>query len=445
MTDHTRPLIVPLLLVGLVLTSSVAIAGSQSASESATAVTDINQADTYVVEHGDTCHPIEPLDSSESVESFYDYRNHQTHPDDVERAYSSHGTTHLQEDDTSILFLHDGPDGLSLVMVHDQLDGDSDGGVADFDIVGLPAESEWVVKNDDYDSDTNVDEFHRGDGWASASWIWREGRTGGGAIQGGIDDGFAVTISPSFNEDARFSDDDEHDHPDDEFYDDGQIDSWELLSGDAESPDRIPMESLREPITLRAGSCEDPSVTYDRTDDGIDASVTDVAQDDRVQLQPTHGSGSEVVFDRLSVTGLDEETTFRMANGHPETPSPSPDGVESASHMTVTSETSETYNTTVAFSVERSWLDEQGLDPEDVALYTERHGAWNETETAIHGETDETYQYTAGVTTPTALTVAPSQDAGETLPFTLYGIGLGLAAGVILGLGWLVNAKRRSV
>ncbi len=443
MTGRIRRSVVTVLVVGLLVTSSVAVAGSQPASESASFEGD--QPDELVVEHAGTCQPIEPLDSGESVEAFYDYRNHETHSDDVEREYSSHGTTHLQEDDTSILFLHDGPDGLSLVMVNDQLDGDSGGGVADFDIVGLPAESEWVVKNDDYDSDTNIDEFDRGDGWASASWIWREGRTGGGAIQGGIDDGFAVTISPSFNDDARFSDDNEYDHPDGDVYDDGEIESWELLSGDADSPDRIPMESLSEPITIRAGSCEDPSVTYERTDSSIDASVTNVEQDDRVQLQPTHGSGSGVVFDRLSVTGLDEETTFRMANGHPETPSPSPDGVESASHMTVTGETSETYNTTVTFSVERSWLDDQGLNPEDVALYTERDGAWNETETTIHGETDETYQYTAAVTTPTALTVAPSQDAGETLPFTLYGIGLGLAAGVILGLGWLVNAKRRSV
>jgi len=434
-----------LVLTSIVLASILATAGIGAAQEHDTETSAAtNATGNYVIEQGDQQYQVEPLESGETIEEFYDYRNHQTHPDDVERDYSSHGTPHLQADDTTILFLHEGPNGLSLVMVHDQLNGETEGGVADFEITGLPADSEWVVKNDDYDSDTNIDEFDRGDGWASASWIWREGRTGGGAIQGGLDDEFSLTIDPAYNDNARFSDEDEYDHPEDDFYDDGEIDSIHVLSGDADTPDRIPLDSLDEPITIRSGAPDSPSVAHDRTDDGVHATVADATEDDRIELQPTHGSGDSVTFDRLSVTGIEDETSFEIINGHPETPSPSPDGVDSASHLTVTSDDDGEYDTTVEFTVNKTWLDDNALEPEELTLYTEGDAGWNETATAVAGETDTTYQYSANVTTPAALTVAPSQEAGDDTPFVLYGLGGGLAAGVVLSLGWMLNAKRRS-
>ncbi|MFC7195849.1 hypothetical protein ACFQL4_16455 [Halosimplex aquaticum] len=85
----------------------------------------------YVVEQGDERHEVAPLSGSEPVESFYDLRipekytgdNGATDPGEGPY-YMSVGTQDLQRPSTSLLFFYEGPDGVSLVAVHDADGGD---------------------------------------------------------------------------------------------------------------------------------------------------------------------------------------------------------------------------------------------------------------------------------------------------------------------------------
>ncbi|TYT62495.1 hypothetical protein [Natrialba swarupiae] len=364
--------------------------------------------ESYVIEQGTYCEPIEPLQTSQTVESFYDYRNHVTHPDTdpEDRQYSSYGTTHLQEDDTSILMLHEGTDGMSLVMVHDQLHGNSSGGIVTFDIVGLPSESEWVVQDDKYEAETNMVEWDSGDGWAYASWIWRDARTDGGAIQGGLGDEFAVTIQPGFNEASDFHENESLHDP--EWHEDGEIDSWEFLSGDADDPERFEL-ALDEPVTIRTGACDEPSVTYDRTDDGFTASVTGVSGGDPITLRPSNDSNDNGSFDRIDVTGLEEDAAFSFENGQP-AGTDSPHEVASLSNLTVTSDHDDV-SATVAFSVSADTLEEIGYHPEDVALYATDGTEWTESNATVVDDSGGSYQFEADVDSLEALVIAPTQDA----------------------------------
>ena len=199
----------------------------------------------YTVIQGDRLIPIEPMgDGHQSAEGFYDYRNPFTTPS--EYTYSSHGTEHLQEDDTSILMLHDGSDGLSLVIVHDRYDGFSDGGAATFQIDGLPEEGEWVVEDDNYSGTVNGThieadaQWEHGEDWSRITWNWHEARTDGGVFNGGLDGDFSIEITPAFNEYADFQ------------LNDGEIDDWQVLSAPEQNPERTSL-TMYESIEIRSG------------------------------------------------------------------------------------------------------------------------------------------------------------------------------------------------
>ncbi|RQG97036.1 hypothetical protein [Natrarchaeobius chitinivorans] len=402
-------------------------------------------ADSYVVEQGDLCQPIEPLSTDGTVESFYDYRNHETHPDadPEERQYSSYGTEHLQEDDTSLLFLHQGTDGTSLVVIHDQVNGDTEGGVATFDIVGLPAESEWVVQDDLYDGESNMAEWDEGEGWVSASWIWRDARTDGGAVQGGLNDEFVATIHPRFNENSPFYGDDELYDP--EFFEDGEITDWHVLSGDAENPERTEIPSLEDPVTIRTGTCDDPSVAYDRTDDGLLAGVAGASADDRVFLQPTTGSADDVHFERIELTGLEGDATFAFENDRPDGPPESPDDVESLSHLSV--ETDADVSGTVDFTVDADLLSERELEPDELALYEVNGSAWTESETTVRDDSGGAYHLTANVSSMDGFAVAqqqpePTDEGSHAYPSPGFEAGAALVVVFSLAVVWVLRDRR---
>lgn len=208
----------------------------------------------YVVAQGDECMPIEPVgDGHRTVEEFYDYRTPNTSPSSY--SYSSHGTTHLQEDDTSALFLHEGGDGLSLVVVHDQYDGDSAGGAATMVFDGLPEDGEWVIEDDNYDGAD--DEFDHRDTSSRITWVWTENRSDGAAFNGGLDDEFSISIDPAFNDDADF-----------QVYD-GQITDWQAISDTDDGHERLSLD-MDEPIVVQSGTCTSHTVT----DLNVDESVT---------------------------------------------------------------------------------------------------------------------------------------------------------------------------
>ncbi|MHC3437038.1 PGF-pre-PGF domain-containing protein [Natrialbaceae archaeon A-gly3] len=410
----TSRVFLTVLVVGFVLTSGVGIAyhaaggGHAEGDRPLPASVASTTADSYVLEQGGVCQPIEPLSTGDTVEEFYDYRDHETHPPDVDRLYSSYGTTHLQEDDTSILFLHEGPDGVSFVMVLDQVDGDSAGGLASVELVGLPLDAEWVVKNDDYggeNSDANIDEFDSGPGWATASWGWREARTSGGAINGGLDGEFALTIHPAFNDEAQLADQADE-LIDAGLYDDGEIERLEALSGDADDPERTAL-SLEEPITIRTGTCDGPSITYDRSDDGdvVTAHVENADVGDPLSLTAATGSGG-VAFGNLEVIPTTETVSLEFTGSNPDATEYGVD--EAFTTLGLTGEGIED-ETTVHFAVEKATLESHGFEPGDVTLY-ERYGSgWAAVETELADETADDYRFVANTSTASAVTVTASE------------------------------------
>ncbi len=380
--------------------------------------------DGYVVEQDGICQPIDPLETDESIEAFYDYRDHETHPEGVDRLYSSYGTTDYQESDTSLLFVHEGTDGTNLVMVHDELEGNTSGGVITFDIAGLPHESDWTVMNDAYEGETNHDEFDRGDGWASADWAYIQNRTGGGAI-GPLDGPFALTLEPAFNEDADLYDADVAEEFDDEnvtghggdWWDGGEIDEWHLLSGDADDPDRYELDSLAEPVTVRAGSCDDPTVSYDRIDDGLEATIEDAGPEEPISLQPTSGTDTGVSFDRFDATDLPSETSIAFENSEH---GPSDGDLDSLSALAVDSDAAGAG--TVQFTVDAAVLANADLTPEEVVLYQADGEEWTEAETTHLEDRGGTHVYDAEVDSLTDLAVVADPNTDEE-----RGLGTGVA------------------
>ncbi|WP_265107835.1 CARDB domain-containing protein [Halosolutus halophilus] len=222
--------------------------------------------DEYAVIQGEERVAIEPLgNGTQSVEECYDYRTPETSPSDY--TYSSHGTIHLQEDDTNTLFLYEGSAGPSLVLVHDQYDGDSPGGAATMQFDGLPEEGEWIVEDDDYSDVLQGgpdDEFDHDGTSSHITWAWSENRTDGAAFQGGLQDEFAIAIDPAFNDEADFQDSS------------GSITDWDVLSATDDGYERTSLD-FDEPVTIQSGDC-------------VSIGVTDLAVDEMV----TAGESTEI-------------------------------------------------------------------------------------------------------------------------------------------------------
>lgn len=358
----------------------------------------------YVIEQAGDCREIEPLETGGTVEAFYDYRNHETHPDAADNLYSSYGTRDLQADDTSLLAVHEGTDGTSLVVVHDRLEGETNGGAAAFDVVGVPPEAAWVVRDDDYEGETNMAEFYDGNGWLGASWIWAGGRTDGGAIRGGLDDGFALTIHPAFNEDAPLYDDEEVYDPD--WHGDGRIEDWVMLSGDPTDPERIRLDRA-EPVTIRTGTCDKPPVTYERTANGIAATVANPAGEDGDALETLGGSSADVRFAAVELRGVDPRAGHPVDDRAAAAPELSED-VAALSHLALesggatagaadggtgdggdgTTASGDAPTATVTVDVAADWLAGTGLAVDDVAVYGTDGDGWRDLEADAREEGD---------------------------------------------------------
>ena len=246
----------------------------------------------YAVVQDDTCYTIEPLgDGHRTVEEYYDYRNPNTTPSSY--SYSSYGTTHLQEDDTSLIFLHEGSDGLSLVFVHDRMDGNTEGGAATLLFQNLPADGEWVVEDDNYDG--GYEEWDHRETSSRITNVWSESRTDGGAFNELADD-FAVEVTPAFNDLADFR-----------VYD-GEVTSWQALSGDDHDPERIELD-MHESIEIRSGGCA--AVTDMRVDETanvsddvrIEATIENTGEHDERLTVPIAVNDEIVEEEEVTVTG----------------------------------------------------------------------------------------------------------------------------------------------
>lgn len=230
---------------------------------------DAAAADTgFVVEQAGDCVPVTPLSGSESVVEFYDYQlpadrylGENGASDDGGPYFTSRGTRELQRSDASLVFLYDGPDGVSLVVLHGSTEGsEHGGGSATLTLSGLPADGSWVVKDDRYRDPatgsvhaTNYDRWGIDGDSHRITWSWADGRTDGGAfrdVSDGLDGG--VTIEPAFNDAAERL----------EYNYDGRVTEWLVVSGSASNPD-VHSLALDEPVTIRAGSCGDGAADDD--------------------------------------------------------------------------------------------------------------------------------------------------------------------------------------
>ncbi len=285
--------------------------------------TDADDHRSFAVEQDGDCYPVVPLSGDEPVEAFYEWGL-------PERSYSSEGTRELQEPETSLLFLYRGPEGVSLVVVHDAADDGTPGGKVTFEITGVPGNATWAVKDDLYDAETNVDTWEvngtvleanestitddyngssenetdekepdddvtgtegddtetdsdqnetAGTGNESAErtrtdeidWWWTTGRTDGGALRGLAVEDLELRIEPAFNDASELR----------ETPKDGEITSWELLSGDRDEPDRTSLD-LDEPVTLRTGGCDGDATETRATDSSTetDSETADASENE---------------------------------------------------------------------------------------------------------------------------------------------------------------------
>jgi len=389
--------IVVVLLVASLVAAVAQPPGAHSAQEPRpTAVADHHETASYVVEQNGVCRPIEPFDSGGSVASFYDYRSNGTTSFDPRPGRSSYGTESFQSANGSVLFLHEGADGLSLGVVHGSVNGSDDdervngsgeGGRTSMEFVGLPDGSEWAVRDD---AAGRTDNFTRGPGWARGVWSWRAGRTDGGAINGGLDGRFAVTIDPGVGVDRG-------------------VESLAVASNDDLSANRTSLPSLDAPITIRTGTCDGASVSYDRTDDGIEASVDGARADHPVALTPPAGPSDDVTFERVSVEGA--SGSFAIGFGGTDS-GVSPQGVDGDDPLAALSIAGDPLengaNGTVTFSVSKDAFDPSARDDTAVVLY-ERAGEWRPTATELVEETSDAYRFRANVSSLSGFVVAPRQ------------------------------------
>lgn len=173
---------------------------------------------TYKITQGDSTYEIEPLsNNNKTAEEFYSY----DHPNNA----SANTPRDLEREDTSQLFLYDGPNGVSLFIIHDEPNTNSGGDVT-LSFTGLPETGDWAVTDDSGDSYSHQ----------QASWRWYPCCTDGGVFRGGLKDGFEITIDPSF---------------------DSGINSWILRAAD-QQPIQL---DLNEPITITDESRVSASVT----------------------------------------------------------------------------------------------------------------------------------------------------------------------------------------
>ena len=252
----------------------------------------------FTISQGGRSYEVTPLSGSMPVEELYDLRipsqfggdNGATDPG-TGPYFTSVGTTALQRESTTITFLYDGPNGLSLVVVHDKAGGT--GGSASWTVSGSLGGTEWLVKDDFYTdtstgdpADTNYDRWQLDGTEDEIDWTWSANATDGGVI-GYLDDGVEVVIQPTYGSAAALAG---------QYYT-GTVDAWQFLSGDIDSPDRIDL-ALDSTVEIRSGSKEsanrdDTDQDKDRDDDQDKAEDQDNDRDDDNNGNDGRGNGDK--------------------------------------------------------------------------------------------------------------------------------------------------------
>lgn len=370
---------------------------------------------TYAVHQGDRCFEVTPLgDGGTAVDSFYAYRNSRTSTwADSYTSYSAYGAQRLQANQVSSVFLYDGVDGVSLVFLHDErgVDAPDDapyGGAATFDIRGLP-DGEWAVRDDFYDDGAQADRwrsFGSPGGGYRVDWVWRDGRTDGGAYRGleRLAAGDTVQIAPAFGARAGLWDGDLDNATD-------VMRSWQFV--DAEG--RHVELSMSDPIAISRGTCS--GVAVERR--GLMGLRLEVSGDGPVRnatryLPPTApGDVTGVQLSRVGLRLRDASPPFAL-NVTLDTSRPAAvppvDGV-TADLLYVTMDQRDLDDgavdaMTVQFDVSRELYEDRDLQPDGVVALQHRNGTWHELPTTAAYETADAYVFEATAPAAAPLTVA---------------------------------------
>lgn len=254
----------------MLLVSPLAAAGVVSTPASAAT------SPTFHVTQSGQCYEVTPVgDGTESAEEFYDYRA------GTGTKYGSYGagSQAIQENQVSHLFLYRGSQGLSLVMLHDDLN-QSEGGAITFDIAGLPSEREWVIEDDDYPN--RDDNFDHGATSSTIDWMWADERTDGAVVRGLDADFDAITIDPAFGEQSWAYQERSTPWP----YATDDL-SWELQSGDGTE---ISLDKSQQ-VSVSKGGC--PDTTAPNADLSISPSTVDAGE--QVSLDASGSSDDQSI------------------------------------------------------------------------------------------------------------------------------------------------------
>jgi len=248
---------------------------------------------------------VDPIQGEEPVEEFYDSRNTPNG-----ESLSSMGTTTYQQNDKSMLMLYEGPDGVSLVAVHDKYHENrvgSSGGSLSWNVSGLPEDGEWAVIDDDpgqlsggdsHDDRFYIDADHRrgisktdgeppGEADALLSWVWPTGETDGVAYRG-LDQDASITVSPGFNEESyhRYGDQRRDstmtDRPNRAGGYNGTVDDWVAIVPTDNGFEPEDFHHTHEPTTIRSTSeptrLRNTTLENDSIDPGGSARVSAVIE-----------------------------------------------------------------------------------------------------------------------------------------------------------------------
>ncbi len=187
------------------------------------------RADTiYTITQNGVETPITPLTGTDSASTFFNYYNSSSH-------------TGHELADKSVLFLYEDTvtNNVSLVIIHDAITGDPDGGSATWTIGGLPVGGTVLVSDD-------PGEFINGTGAnvgkAFGTWNWLSAYTDGGVIYL-LDDPAISTIPLNVTIDGTFND---------------GISEWVLFAG----------QGIDVPLEMTPG---EPFNTVTLTSTGIDS------------------------------------------------------------------------------------------------------------------------------------------------------------------------------
>jgi hypothetical protein len=231
----------------------------------------------------------------EPVEELYD-------PETSSWGQSSSSVGDYHKNDTSTLLLYEGPEGVSLVGLHDRYHSrptaGTTGGSMSWTIDGLPADGEWAVLDESTDDLVYVGYPYRtgvsdpdgeppGEADALLSWVWSTGEAESVAYRG-LDQDVSVIIKPAVDEESyhRYGDrrrpSELPDRPNRGAGYNGTVDSWEVIVPTDDGYERADFHHTHEPTTIRSTSeptrIEATTLENDSIDPGESARISAVIE-----------------------------------------------------------------------------------------------------------------------------------------------------------------------